>query len=83
MSNMFDVTHWCDPINDSTNMENKIKQVNLSDLVLKEQWKKEYGNCRDQWKRKVATETNEIPGSSTSNNRQHNLKQQMSDGSEF
>jgi hypothetical protein len=51
---MFDITHWHDSINDSTNTENKIKEVNLSDLVLEAQWKKEYENCQDQWKRKVA-----------------------------
>ena len=86
MSGMFDVTHHDDPINHGStfvNTENKIKEVNLIDLVLEEQWKKEYENRRDQWKRKVATETNKNPGPSTSKNRQHNFEQQMSDGSEF
>ena len=86
MSGMFDVTYHDGPINHGStfvNMENKVKEVNLTDLVLEEQWKKEYENRQDQWKRKVATETNENPGPSASKNGQHNFEQQMSDGSEF
>jgi hypothetical protein len=85
ISGMFDVT----PVDPAENhfstiantMENKIKEVTMNDLTLEEQWKKEYENRRDQWKRKATTDTNVT----NSNSEQHIFTQQiaMNDGSAF
>ena len=63
-------------------MENKVIEVTVNDLTIEEQWKIEYENRRDQWKRKATTETSVT---NADNGEQHIFRQQiaMNDGSAF